>query len=149
MKNNLLNVELISNKKLDKSDLEVIKERMESKEDFILLYSFFIEVMELNFSGYMEIYLEDVEIEQDLQESISKMIYDLDEIVPDGLSNDSKIEWISQHHISNVWYKDNNIWLEKTSGARERDFFDDNWEEDYDKTYGCDDFGEEFDDDNW
>jgi hypothetical protein len=149
MKNNILNVELISNNKLKQSDLDSLKEKMEVREDFILLYSVFMEVMELNFNGCMEIYLEDVEIESDLQEAISKMIYDLDEIVPGGLSNDSKIEWITPQHISNVWYKDNNNWLEKTTDTTERDFFDDEWSDDYDRTYGFDDFNDGIDDNNW
>lgn len=142
MKNNILNAELISRNKFSQDDLNLLKEKMESREDFIIFYSIFMEVMELNFSGYLEIYLEDVDVESDLQDSIVKMLLDLDDIIPGSLSNDSKIEWISSQHISNVWYKDNNIWCEKTTDNTDRDFFDDEWPGDYDSF-------NDLDDNNW
>ena len=149
MKNNILNAELISNNKFSQRDLDLLKEKMEMKEDYIILYSVFSDVMELNFNGCLEIYLEDVEVESDLQEVIEKMVYDLDDLIPGGLSNDSKIEWIASQHVSTVWYKDNNNWIEKTTDSSDRDFFDNEWADDYDDTFGYDNFNDGLDDNNW
>ena len=149
MKNNILNAELISNNKFTQKDLDLLKEKMELKEDFIILYSVFSDVMELNFNGCLEIYLEDVEIESDLQEVIEKMVYDLDEIVPGGLSNDSKVEWIASQHVSTVWYKDSGEWIEKTTDSSDREFFDNEWAEDYDDSYDNDNFNDGLDDNEW
>jgi hypothetical protein len=111
---------------------------MELVEDSILIYNIFIDCMETNFNGCLEIYVEDLELESDLQNDLEKIVKELDSIIPGGLSNDSKIEWASTlPSINTVWYKDNNNWVERVTEV-EREFFDESeWEDDdYDNSFG-------------
>jgi hypothetical protein len=122
-----LNVELVSNDKFSKEELADIKNLMESREDLIAFYSLFSESICINFSNHIEIYIEDFQIENDLQQEIGGMIKDLDSLIPGGLVNDSKIEWTSSiSPIRIIWYKDNDSWIEKISES-ESDFSDDDW----------------------
>ena len=152
MKNHVLNAELISNKKFTSQDIEALKEKMELNEDYIVLYRIFIESMGNDFNGCLEIYVEDLEMEIDLQEMIEKMILDLDETIPGGFSNDSKIEWsCGSPMITTVWYKDNNNWIEKITESDREYFGSQVWDDDdYDNTLGgYNDFDEGYEDDNW
>ena len=148
-----LNAELISNKKFNKISLDEIKKNMESREDFIAFYSIFMDYsMQMNFSDFIEIYIEDFFMDIDLQNDIQPMLKDLDKLIPGGLSNDSKIEWSSGlSPITVVWYKDNNTWTEKISES-EIDFIDEDWTENED--YDSDPYEGRYpksldDDDNW
>lgn len=138
MQNYILNAELISNRKFTPSEISDIKLKMETFEDSILIYNIFIECMEPNFNGCLEIYVEDLEMESDLQNDLERIVKELDTIIPGGLSNDSKIEWSSNlPSISTVWYKDNGNWFERVTEV-EREFFDESeWEDDdYDNSFG-------------
>jgi len=138
MQNYILNAELISNRKFTSEEITDIKLKMELVEDSILIYNIFIDFMETNFNGCLEIYVEDLELESDLQNDLEKIVKELDSIIPGGLSNDSKIEWASTlPSINTVWYKDNNNWVERVTEV-EREFFDESeWEDDdYDNSFG-------------
>ena len=138
MQNYILNAELISNRKFTSEEITDIKLKMELVEDSILIYNIFIDCMETNFNGCLEIYVEDLELESDLQNDLEKIVKELDSIIPGGLSNDSKIEWASTlPSINTVWYKDNNNWVERVTEV-EREFFDESeWEDDdYDNSFG-------------
>ncbi len=138
MQNYILNAELISNRKFTSQEIMDIKLKMELVEDSILVYNIFIECMETNFNGCLEIYVEDLELESDLQNDLERIVKELDSIIPGGLSNDSKIEWASTiPSINTVWYKDNNNWVERVTEV-EREFFDESeWEDDdYDNSFG-------------
>jgi hypothetical protein len=138
MQNYILNAELISNRKFTSQEIMDIKLKMELVEDSILVYNIFIECMETNFNGCLEIYVEDLELESDLQNDLERIVKELDLIIPGGLSNDSKIEWASTiPSINTVWYKDNNNWVERVTEV-EREFFDESeWEDDdYDNSFG-------------
>jgi hypothetical protein len=138
MQNYILNAELISNRKFTSQEITDIKLKMELVEDSILIYNIFIDCMETNFNGCLEIYVEDLELESDLQNDLEKIVKELDSIIPGGLSNDSKIEWASTlPSINTVWYKDNNNWVERVTEV-EREFFDESeWEDDdYDNSFG-------------
>jgi hypothetical protein len=138
MNSYILNTELITNKKFTASEISDIKLSMESREDFIILYSIFINCMGSNFNGCLEIYVEDVELDVDLQSDLEKVVNDLDSIIPGGLSNDSKIEWTAgKPAINTVWYKDDGNWFEKISEP-EREFFSDPEfeDDDYDNPFG-------------
>jgi len=67
MQNYILNAELISNRKFTSEEIADIKLKMELVEDSILIYNIFIDCMETNFNGCLEIYVEDLELESDLQ----------------------------------------------------------------------------------
>jgi hypothetical protein len=152
MKNHVLNAELISNKKFNSEEIKNLKEQMDLNEDYIVLYGIFMESMGNDFNGCLEIYVEDVELENDLLETIERMLKNLDELIPGGLSNDSKLEWSSGIPLMNtVWYKDNNNWIERASES-EREFFTGNaWEDDdYDNTLGgYNDYDQGLEDSNW
>jgi len=138
MKNYILNAELITNNKFTAKEILDIKLLMESREDFIILYNIFIDCMESNFNRCLEIYVEDVELDTDLQNDLEKAVKDLDSIIPGGLSNDSKIEWTAgTPAINTVWYKDNGDWFERISES-EREFFSDAEfeDDDYDNSFG-------------
>ncbi len=138
MQNYILNAELISNRKFTSQEVSDIKLKMELIEDSILIYNIFIDCMETNFNGCLEIYVEDLELESDLQNDLEKIVKELDEVIPGGLSNDSKIEWASTlPSINTVWYKDNGNWRERVTEV-EREFFDGSgWEDDdYDNSFG-------------
>jgi len=138
MKNYILNAELITNNKFKASEILDIKLLMESREDFIILYNIFIDCMEPNFNEYLEIYVDDVELDTDLQNDLEKVVNDLDSIIPGGLSNDSKIEWTAgTPAINTVWYKDNGDWFERISES-EREFLSDAEfeDDDYDNSLG-------------
>jgi hypothetical protein len=94
--------------------------------------------MEPNFNEYLEIYVDDVELDTDLQNDLEKVVNDLDSIIPGGLSNDSKIEWTAgTPAINTVWYKDNGDWFERISES-EREFLSDAEfeDDDYDNSLG-------------
>ena len=138
MQNYILNAEIMTNRKFTPSEILEIKSVMESREDFIILYSIFIDCMESNFNRCLEIYVEDVELDTDLQNDLEKAVKDLDSIIPGGLSNDSKIEWTAgTPAINTVWYKDNGDWFERISES-EREFFSDAKfeDDDYDNSFG-------------
>lgn len=145
-----LNAELVSNKKFDESSLAEIKNSMESKEDFIAFYSIFAESMQISFNDFIEIYVEDYILENDLQNDLGRMLKDLDLTIPGGLSNDSKIEWVSDFsNITVVWYKDNGSWIETITDT-ESDFLDDWMDQDsYDRDDLYEGYSDNSDDDNW
>jgi len=62
MQNYILNAELISNRKFTSQEITDIKLKMELVEDSILIYNIFIDCMETNFNGCLEIYVEDLEL---------------------------------------------------------------------------------------
>lgn len=126
MQGYILNVELISNLKFDSELFDELKGKMESREDFIAFYSVFLDFIQLNFNKFVEIYIEDYVVENDLQSDLEAMLKDLDSIIPGGLSNDSKIEWASSlSPLSVIWYKDNGVWNETVSENME--FSDEDW----------------------
>ena len=86
MQNYILNAELISNRKFTPSEISDIKLKMETFEDSILVYNIFIECMEPNFNGCLEIYVEDLEMESDLQNDLERVVKELDTIIPGALS---------------------------------------------------------------
>ena len=145
-----LNAELVSNKKFDESSLAEIKNSMESKEDFIAFYSIFAESMQISFNDFIEIYVEDYILENDLQNDLGRMLKDLDLTIPGGLCNDSKIEWVSDFsNITVVWYKDNGSWIETITDT-ESDFLDDWMNQDsYDRDDLYEGYSDNSDDDNW
>ncbi len=85
MKSNYsFNAELISNKKFNHTQIEKIKNGIEAREDFSRLYSLLSDAIEINFNGYIEIYIEDISFDVDITAEIEKMIEDLDSIIPGG-----------------------------------------------------------------
>lgn len=137
MKNYILNVELISKKKFDKDEFQKLKNIMELDEDYIEIYEILINHMEINFNKFIEINIEDLEIEYDISDYVEKMLEELDDIIPGGLANDSKLEYSDNEVMTEIWYKYKGEWVEKISD-NERIIFDErNWnDDDYINTMG-------------
>lgn len=107
-----LYIELISNKKFQKDQLQEIKSQIEENEDVVLFSDLLVGGLELNFNSYIEIYVEDQPFESDIFLEVEKLIPKLESLIPGGWSKDSKIEWLSEitNQISIVWYKDDEKW---------------------------------------
>lgn len=130
------NAELISNRKFTVSQIEKIKSDIESKEDYLQFYQIFSDSLEVNFNGYLEIYVEDFPFDLDLSTDIEDMIGEIDEIIPGGWSNDSKIEFHSiLPALTYVWYKDGKEWKEVARNPERDDFFASGWEEEDPENY--------------
>jgi len=141
-----LNVELTSNKKFDKSDLEEFKNSVELNDDFLIFCELFSKYAEINFSGHLEIYIEDYPFESDVLSDVKNFIEILDELIPEGWENDSKIEWVTElpPSAAYVWFKDGDSW-ESLINYHERGFLDeDEWDDDDYPSYDDRDFREDY-----
>ena len=150
MKSNyFLNVDLTSNRKFSSNDLEDIKNSLELNEDFLSFCMLFAESLSINFSGHLEIYIEDQPFEMDLLIEVEDLIQKIDSLIPGGWESDSKIEWSSEAipGPTHVWFKDSENW-EVIIRDHDRGFLgeDEDWDEDHDGPYQ-DDLG--FDDNEW
>lgn len=156
MKSNYsFNAELISNKKFTNSQMEKIKNGIESNEIFSRFCSFFLDCTEVNFNGYLEIYLENISFDIDLTIEIENMVAELDSIISGGWSNDSKIEFYCEHPVINsIWYKDGKEWknLVSNSPKSNEGFSSQPWEDVNDDEFygGFLDYNKDYEDDeNW
>ena len=126
-----LYIELISNKKFQRDQIQEVKNSIESNEDFVIFSDLIVEGMELNFNSYLEIYVEDQPFESDIFIEVEKLITKVESLVSGGWSKDSKIEWISESsQMSIVWFKDDEKWksihrpLERNIIEEEKDWDD-------------------------
>ena len=150
MKSNyFLNVDLTSNRKFSSNDLEDIRNSLELNEDFLSFCMLFAESLSINFSGHLEIYIEDQPFEMDLLIEVEDLIQKIDSLIPGGWESDSKIEWSSEAipGPTHVWFKDSENW-EVIVRDHDRGFLgeDEEWDDDHDSAYR-DDLG--FDDNEW
>ena len=105
------NCEILSKSKCNREDLDFFKESLENTESSPEILERIIDDSEINFQGYLSVSLDSVQFENDHFEDIEDLIDYLEEFVPGGCSNDSKIEWIPTFEIhSYVWYKQNGEW---------------------------------------
>jgi hypothetical protein len=150
MKSNyFLNVELTSNRKFTPSDIVDIKDSLELNEDFFGLCMLFSESLSINFSGHLEIYIEDQPFENDILSEVEDLILNIDSLIPGGWESDSKVEWSTESvpGPTHVWFKDSDRW-EVLVKDHDRGFLgeDEEWDDDHDSSYN-DDLG--FDDNEW
>jgi hypothetical protein len=123
--------ELISSRKFTESQLNEIKNEIETREDFPQFCSVFLRYLEINFSGHVEIYVEDFSFDIDLSSDLQRMVTEIDNFIPGGWSNDSKLEFYSEIPPTNmVWYKEDMQWNFTVTNSPRIDFFADNkdWE---------------------
>ena len=147
MKSNyFLNAELTSNRKFRENDLVDIKNSLDLNEDFLNFCMLFSESASINFSGHLEIYIEDHPFETDLLIEVEDLILSIDSLIPGGWGSDSKVEWSTESMPgpTHVWFKDSDGW-EVLVKDHDRGFLgeDEEWDEDHDDSYQ-DDLG--FDD---
>ena len=150
MKSNyFLTVDLTSNKKFLKDQIEEIKSNLELNEDFLKFCTLFSTALDVNFNGYVEIYIEDQPFDNDILSEVEDLVENLDSFIPGGWVSDSKIEWISEiPDQTYVWFKDGSEW---SSVVREHDrgFIgeEEEWDDDSGDSYGSyDDYENE---DSW
>ena len=107
-----LNVELTSNLKFTQEDLKELKNSLELNDEFLNFCMLFANAAEINFSGHLEIYIEDHPFEADLLMEIENLVENLDSLIRGGWEGDSKIEWITELPPSTnyVWFKDGDQW---------------------------------------
>jgi len=147
MKSNyLLSVDLTSAKKFRKEQLSEIIASLELNEDFLEFCTLFSKNMEINFSGYAELYIEDQPFDVDILPEVEKLVKVVDSLILGGWSNDSKIEWVNGiPDETYVWFKDDNEWSSVIKD-HERGFIgeEEDWNSDSDDWGG---YGMSFDDD--
>jgi len=112
MKSNyLLSVDLTSAKKFRKEQISEIIASLELNEDFLEFCTLFSKNLEINFSGYVELYIEDQPFDVDILPEVEKLVKVVDSLILGGWSNDSKIEWVNEiPDETYVWFKDDNEW---------------------------------------
>ena len=149
MKSNYsFNAELISNKKFTDIQIEKIKTEFESREDYNTFYQAFSDSMEINFGGYLEIYIENIFLDLDLSSDIEEIVKCLDADIQGGWSSDSKLEFSSiLPQINYVWYKDGNEWKKSIVDSPREDFFTSEWdEEDQGDNFYTEDYSDNYSD---
>jgi len=129
MRTYTLNIELISNKKFSEEELEMIKKDISMNEDYIEFYDILLNFITLNYNKYIEISIEDLEIEYDISSYALEMIKSLDKTIKNGLSNDSKFEYTDNESMITIIYKNNNNWVEKITDI-EKSIYEKRWDDD-------------------
>lgn len=147
MKSNyLLSVDLTSARKFRKEQLSEIMASLELNEDFLEFCTLFSKNLEINFSGYIELYIEDQPFDIDILPEVEKLVEVIDSLILGGWSNDSKIEWVNEvPDETYVWFKDDNQWSSVIK-EHERGFIgeEEDWNSNSDDYTG---YGMGFDDD--
>ncbi len=149
MKSNyFLTVDLTSNKKFLKDQIDEIKSGLELNEDFLKFCTLFSASLDINFNGYIEIYIEDHPFDNDILNEVEDLIENLDSFIPGGWVSDSKIEWVSEiPDQTYVWFKDGDEWSSVIK-EHDRGFIgeEEEWDEDSSDSYSSYD---DYDDDSW
>jgi len=142
-----LNVELISKRRLTQKDLEEFRNSIELNDEFLSFCMLFSKHSEINFSGHLEVYIEDQPFETDLLLDVESIIDVIEDFIPGGWDDDSKVEWISELPPSTtyVWFKEGNSW-KSLSREHERGFLgeDEEWDDDDYPNYDDRDFSEDY-----
>jgi len=107
-------------------------------EDFLNFCMLFSESASINFSGHLEIYIEDHPFETDLLIEVEDLILSIDSLIPGGWGSDSKVEWSTESMPgpTHVWFKDSDGW-EVLVKDHDRGFLgeDEEWDEYHDSSY--------------
>jgi hypothetical protein len=112
MKSNyLFSVDLTSAKKFRREQLAEVKASLELNEDFLELCVLFSQNLDINFSGYLELYIEDQPFDSDILPEVERLIEIIDTLIIGGWGSDSKIEWVNEiPDETYVWFKEGGEW---------------------------------------
>jgi hypothetical protein len=112
MKSNyLFSVDLTSAKKFRKEQLAEVKASLELNEDFLELCVLFSKNLDINFSGYLELYIEDQPFDSDILPEVERLVEIIDTLIIGGWGSDSKIEWVNEiPDETYVWFKEGGEW---------------------------------------
>ena len=148
MKSNyLFSVDLTSAKKFRKEQLAEVKASLELNEDFLELCVLFSKNLDINFSGYLELYIEDQPFDSDILPEVEGLVEILDTLITGGWGSDSKIEWVNEiPDETYVWFKEGDKWSSVIKD-HERGFIgeEEDWDDNSD-SYSSG-YGSDFDDD--
>jgi hypothetical protein len=148
MKSNyLFSVDLTSAKKFRREQLAEVKASLELNEDFLELCVLFSKNLDINFSGYLELYIEDQPFDSDILPEVEGLIEIIDTLIAGGWGSDSKIEWVNEiPDETYVWFKEGDKWSSVIKD-HERGFIgeDEDWNDNSD-SYSPG-YGSDFDDD--
>jgi len=149
MKSNyFLTIDLTSNKKFLREQIENIKSNLELNEDFLKFSTLFSTALDVNFNGFIEIYIEDQPFDNDILNEVEELIENIDSFIPGGWVSDSKIEWVSEiPDQTYVWFKDGNAWSSIIK-EHDRGFIgeEEEWNDDSSDSYSSYD---DYDEDSW
>ena len=149
MKSNyFLTIDLTSNKKFLREQIENIKSNLELNEDFLKFSTLFSTALDVNFNGFIEIYIEDQPFDNDILNEVEELIENIDSFIPGGWVSDSKIEWVSEiPDQTYVWFKDGDKWSNIIK-EHDRGFIgeEEEWDEDSSDSYSSYDG---YDEDSW
>ncbi len=152
MKSNyFLTVDLTSNKKFLSDQIDEIKSNLELNEDFLKFCTIFAASIDVNFNGYVEIYIEDHPFDNDILSEVEDLIENLDSFIPGGWVSDSKIEWVSEiPDQTYVWFKDGNAWSSVVK-EHDRGFIgeEEEWDESSSDSYDSYNSYDGYDEDSW
>lgn len=152
MKSNyFLTVDLTSNKKFLSDQIDEIKSNLELNEDFLKFCTIFAASIDVNFNGYVEIYIEDHPFDNDILSEVEDLIENLDSFIPGGWVSDSKIEWVSEiPDQTYVWFKDGNAWSSVIK-EHDRGFIgeEEEWDESSSDSYDSYSSYDGYDEDSW
>ena len=149
MKNNyFLTIDLTSSRKFLKDQIEDIKSSLELNEEFLKFSTMFSESLDLNFNGFVEIYIEDQEFDNDILSEVEDLVENIDSFIPGGWVSDSKIEWVSEiPGQTYIWFKDGDVWSSIVK-EHDRGFIgeEEEWDDDSNDAYSSYD---DYDEDSW
>jgi len=130
-----LTIELVSERKFSKKDLDSFKDNLESRISNPGICEILYDNSSINFNSFIEVYAEDRRFELDIVADIEELVKNVEDLIPGGWSKDSKIEFFSNSPRHNtIWYKEGKVWKEAETEADEKgDYFlgEDEWDSDF------------------
>jgi hypothetical protein len=149
MKSNyFLTIDLTSSRKFLNDQVDDIKSDLELNEEFLKFSTLFSSALNVNFNGFIEIYIEDEAFDNDILNEVEDLIENVDSFIPGGWVSDSKIEWVSEiPDQTYIWFKDGDKWSSVIK-EHDRGFIgeDEEWDEDSEDSYSPYD---DYDEDSW
>jgi hypothetical protein len=142
--NYFFSADLTSKKKFDYENFLEIKGSLEMNEDFLDICSLLSGSIEFSFNRHIEIYIEDHAFDSDIIEDLENFMEIIDDLIPGGWSNDSKVEWtIEIPEETHIWYKEDNVWKNAIRNhdrgiLGEEEEWNNNIDDDYTSGYGMD-----------
>ena len=110
-KNFYISIDILSGSKTKDRSLEKIIQNIESECKETDLLEKIIDFLDVNFQGFVFLSVDEISLDNDFSDQIDAIIKILENQLPGGCSQDSKVEWYSDY-LPNVdmWYKNDSEW---------------------------------------
>lgn len=110
-KNFYISIDILSGSKTKDRSLEKIIQNIESECKETDLLEKIIDFLDVNFQGFVFLSVDEISLDNDFSDQIDDIIKILENQLPGGCSQDSKVEWYSDY-LPNVdmWYKNDSEW---------------------------------------